>query len=84
MATTIRLPDELLAAIDRRAAELGMSRSQYLRQALERAIEEETRWSPAFLEELAAGADDPGLQEAVDEMRDSITANRTTKRPPDL
>jgi Arc/MetJ-type ribon-helix-helix transcriptional regulator len=84
MATTIRLPDELLAAIDRRAAELGMSRSQYLRQTLERAIDEETRWSPAFLDTLAAGADDPDLQHALDEMRDAMAANRTTKGPPDL
>jgi metal-responsive CopG/Arc/MetJ family transcriptional regulator len=37
---TVRLPDELLLALDKRAKKLKISRSIYIRQALERMNEE--------------------------------------------
>ena len=37
---TVRLPDELLQALDKRAKKLKISRSIYIRQALERMNEE--------------------------------------------
>ncbi len=49
MPTTVHLPTELLGRVDRRASELGLSRNRYTRGALERAVQKDTGWSPAFL-----------------------------------
>jgi metal-responsive CopG/Arc/MetJ family transcriptional regulator len=84
MATTVHLPRGLLDSVDKRAGELGMSRNRYIILALEKAIEEETGWSPPFLEELAAAADDDESRELIDEMMKAITANRTRKDHPEL
>lgn len=84
MATTVHLPPELVERVDRRAQELGMSRNLYIRRALERAVEDETRWSPAFLRMIAEAAEDAEGAEAVDEMRRAIATRRTRKNPPKL
>lgn len=84
MATTVHLPRDLLDAVDKQAGELGMSRNRYIMLALERAIEEETGWSPKFLEELAAAAEDEDGRELIAEMMEAITAHRTRKPHPEL
>ncbi|MGB3564767.1 MAG: ribbon-helix-helix protein, CopG family [Thermoanaerobaculia bacterium] len=84
MATTVHLPRDLLDAVDKQAGELGLSRNRYIILALERAIEKETGWSPDFLEELAAAAEDVGAREMIEEMMKAITTQRTRKPQPEL
>jgi predicted transcriptional regulator len=84
MSTTIHVPSELLSSVDRRAKQLGLSRNRYILRALERAVEEETAWSPELRKELAAASEDPESRRALEELRAAITANRTRKPPPDL
>lgn len=84
MPTTIHVPDALLSAVDRHARELGMSRNRFIVRALERAIEEETSWSPAFLEELEKARKDRDSHETVERMAKEIAARRTRKKPPRL
>jgi len=84
MPTTIHLPPKLLESVDKRAADLGLSRNRYIILALERAIEEQTSWSPRFLEELNSAADDVGGQELIDRMVEDIKSHRTRKTHPDL
>lgn len=80
--TRVRLPDDLAEALDRRAAALGVTRSQLIVQAVEWVLEEHAAWSPRFLE--AIGRPRPELEEAVDEMMDAIRARRSRKRAPAL
>ncbi len=49
------VPDDVLAAIDARAARLGISRSEYLRRALER--ERSTGGSPVGVDQLRRFSD---------------------------
>lgn len=84
MNTTIRLSDELLAAVDRRAKDLRLTRNRYIEQALERSLRSDTTWSPAFVEELRAAGRDPELQRTLAEIRAAINANRTSKGRPAL
>jgi metal-responsive CopG/Arc/MetJ family transcriptional regulator len=80
--TSIRLPEELVDALDRRAAALGLTRTQLIVQAVERALEEHSTWSPAFLK--AIGTPRPELEEAVAEMMEAIHARRSRNEPPRL
>jgi ribbon-helix-helix CopG family protein len=80
--TSVRLPAELLDALDRRAAALGLTRSQLIVQAVEQALEEYSAWSPKFLK--AIGTPRPELEGAVDEMMAAIRARRSRKEAPDL
>lgn len=84
MATTIHLPGKLLQAVDDRAKELGLSRNRYIVRALERALEEETTWSHAFLTMLEDAKDDEQSQHVIDEMMQAISDSRTRKRAPKL
>ncbi len=83
MTTTIHLPPELLRRVDERARGLKVSRNQYIRRALERMVQEETRWSGDFLDALDRAAADEESHDAVDEMMRG-TARRSRKRPPRL
>jgi len=80
--TSIRLPDELLDALDRRAAALGVTRSQLILRAVERALEEHSAWSPEFLK--AIGTPRPELESVADELIEAIRARRSRNRAPDL
>jgi hypothetical protein len=80
--TSVRLPAELLDALDRRAAALGLTRSQLIVQAVEQALEEYSAWSPRFLK--AIGTPHPELTEAVDEMMGAIRARRSRNEAPEL
>ncbi len=84
MATTIHLPPALLEAVDRRAAELQVSRNRYIRLALERAVEQAEGWSPAFLGALEDATRDEASHPLVDEMLTAIETGRTRKGPPIL
>lgn len=80
--TSVRLPADLLDALDRRAAALGLTRSQLIVQAVEQALEEYSTWSPKFLK--AIGTPRPELEEAVNDMMEAIRARRSRKEAPDL
>lgn len=84
MSTTVHLSGELLAAVDRRAKDLRLTRNRYIVKALERSLRSDTEWSPVFVEELRAAGRDPELQRTLAEMRDAIRANRMSKGPPEL
>jgi predicted transcriptional regulator len=80
--TSIRLPDDLIEALDQRAAALGVTRSQLIVEAVEQALEDRSAWSPGFLK--AIGTPRPELEEAVDEMMEAIQDRRSRSEPPDL
>jgi predicted transcriptional regulator len=80
--TSVRLPDELLEALDRRAAARGLTRSQLIVEAVEQALEDCSSWSPRFLK--AIGTPRPELDGAVDEMLAAIQRRRSRKGAPDL
>ena len=84
MSTTIHLPAQLLAAVDRQARNLEMSRNRYIIRALERALATETEWSAALVEELAAARADVDARRALEELRAAVAAGRTRKEPPAL
>ena len=84
MPTTVHLPVELLDNVDRRAGELGVSRNRFIIRALEKAIDEQTAWSPGFLQVLDAAAEDTDSHDTIDEIIEAIAAKRTRKRHPRL
>jgi predicted transcriptional regulator len=84
VTTTVHLPPELIARVDRHARELGISRSRYIRRALEQAVANETAWSRSFSEMLAEAAADTDSHGAVDDLLRSVVTRRTRKKPPRL
>jgi hypothetical protein len=74
MATTIHIPDPLLAKVDRRAKTLKLSRNRFIVAALEKALAEEPPWSPAFLDALRDFTpldDEPDLDALIKDNRRS-------------
>lgn len=85
MPTTVHLPADLLDQVDRRATELGMSRSRFIRDALERAVQNETEWSAPFFEHLRKVAADKEQRRAGEELMQAIRSGRRSRqRPPEL
>jgi predicted transcriptional regulator len=82
MATSIHLPKPLLAAVDRRARSLRISRNQLIVRALEREVRAGTDWSDGFFERLTDI--DPATVRDVDDLLASIRAARASKSPPRL
>jgi hypothetical protein len=80
--TSIRLPDDLVEALDERAAARGVTRSQLIIEAVERALDDRSAWSSRFLK--AIGAPRPDLEEAVDEMMEAIRERRSRSEAPGL
>lgn len=78
----MRLPEELVDALDRRATALGLTRSQLIVQAVEQALEEYSAWSPKFLKAIGTPRHD--LDEALDEMMHAIRARRSRNEAPGL
>ncbi|MFO0873882.1 MAG: ribbon-helix-helix protein, CopG family [Phycisphaerales bacterium] len=80
--TSIRLPEPLLAAVDRRAKSLRLSRTRLIIQALERELPDGSDWSPWFFERL--GEASAAMAPAVDEMLAQIRRGRrsgASRRP---
>lgn len=86
MATTVRLPQDLLESVDDRAKKLDMSRKRYIVRALERALDSETEtgWSSRFIDELTTAQADCEARQVFEEMAQTIAARRTRKAPPRL
>lgn len=82
MPTSIHIPKPLLAAVDRRAKQLGMSRNRLIVRALERDIAAESEWTPGFFDTFTPLS--PGDARALDETLAAARANRKSKAPPNL
>jgi len=80
MATTVHIPPPLLEKVDERASALRLSRNRFIISALEKAIAEQTEWSPAFLEALSK----MDYLEGEDELMAVIRQSRRSKAPPKL
>ena len=72
----------MIEALDRRAEFLGLSRSQLIIRAVEKAIADRSEWSPKFLDAIAAPLDT--LDVVVDELMDAISSHRSRSEAPDL
>lgn len=79
MPTSVHLPKPLLAAVDRRARSLRISRNRLIIKALERELTEGSDWSPGFFDALAEV--DPATVESIDEMLASVVSRRRSKEP---
>jgi hypothetical protein len=84
MRTTAHLPADLLALVDRRARELGISRNRYVVRGVERALATETEWSATFVAELAEAGDDLDGRRELENLRAAVAAARTRKGSPGL
>ena len=82
MPTTVHIPRFLLAAVDRHARSLRISRNRLIVDALERQLAAASEWSPRLLDELRAA--DADTVEAVDDLIATVTAARRSKVPPRL
>jgi hypothetical protein len=82
MPTTVHIPAALLNAVDRRAKTLGVSRNRLIIQALERAVKEQSRWAPEFLDRLWHV--DPETVAAVDDLMVAVRRARRATRLHDL
>ena len=80
--TSIRLPEDLVEALDERAAALGVTRSQLIIAAVEQALEDRSSWSPGFLK--AIGAPRPELEDVVGEMMEAIRERRSRSEAREL
>ena len=82
MPTSVHIPAALLREVDRRARRAGISRNRFIVQAVERALERETSWSPGFFERLA----DVTAEEAaaVDDLVRQMGKRASRKGPPRL
>jgi len=82
MATTVHLPKPLLAAADRRARALRISRNRLIVQALRRELSGAADWSPAFLERLSGVDED--TKQGVDDLLKVVASARRSKAAPRL
>jgi predicted transcriptional regulator len=82
MATSVHIPRPLLAALDRRAKTLKVSRNRVIVEALERELTRGSQWSPGFFAELEAPQS--GVAAAADEMLTAIRKHRVSKKPVSL
>jgi predicted transcriptional regulator len=79
MATTVHIPEKLLAALDQRAKALGVSRNRLIVRALQDAVSARTGWAPEFLDRLRDTG--PDLSATADEMLDAISKSRRSRAP---
>jgi metal-responsive CopG/Arc/MetJ family transcriptional regulator len=82
MPTSVHIPREVLAAVDRRARSLRVSRNRFILDALRRELARETEWSPGFFESLQGI--DPKDSRALEKSLAAVKASRSSKRPPKL
>jgi hypothetical protein len=80
--TSIPLPEALIGALDRKAAAQGLTAGQVIIQAVERALTDQSAWSPGFIE--AIGSRRPELEEAVDTVMSAIRERRSRNDAPAL
>jgi hypothetical protein len=76
MATSVHIPKPLLAAVDRKAEALRISRNRLIIKALEAEVEERG-WSPGFFDKLREL--EPSAADALRETMDIVRASRRSK-----
>jgi hypothetical protein len=76
MPTSVHIPKPLLAAVDRKAKALRISRNRLIIKALEAEVEERG-WSPGFFDKLRDL--DPSTAKAFRETMDVVRAARRSK-----
>ncbi len=82
MGTSVHIPKPLLAAVDRKAKTLQLSRNKLIIRALEREVKQGSDWSPDFFGRLMQV--DVDVAAGADEALAIITASRRSKKPPKL
>lgn len=82
MPTSIHLPPVLLAAVDRKARALRVSRNRFIVGALQRELSTTAPWSPGFFERLLDVG--PETAATVDAMLAEVTNARRSKRAVEL
>lgn len=82
MPISIHLPEEVLRKVDRRAHGLGLSRSGYIAQALQRDLENGGGWSPGFFAQLRDIS--PQDAQAAAALQRVTSRRRSRKGPPRL
>lgn len=80
MPTTVHIPAPLLAAAERRARALKISRNRLIIRALERELGEADTWSEDFLEALRTTDDE--TVKTVNSLLADIKKRRLSKRRP--
>jgi hypothetical protein len=80
--TTIHIPEPLLAAVDRRARALRISRNRLIVRALEREVDGAASWSPGFLDALRLVR--PETAAAVDDLIDAVRKRRASRPAPPM
>ena len=81
MPTTVHVPKPLLAAVDRKARALNISRNRLVVRALQREVDERG-WSPGFFDRLTT-LEEKEKTEFRKSMR-VVRSRRRSKRPPAL
>jgi metal-responsive CopG/Arc/MetJ family transcriptional regulator len=82
MGTSVHIPKPLLAAVDRKAKTLQLSRNKLIIRALEREVKQGSDWSPDFFGRLMQADND--VAAAADEALAIVRASRRSKKPPKL
>ncbi len=78
MPTSIHIPRELLAAVERRAKELKVSRNRFIVSVLENEFRRRTDWSESFQKRLGGLAADG---DAFAAELEAVVQTRRSKRP---
>jgi len=81
MPTTVHVPKPLLAAVDRKARALRVSRNGLIVRALQREVDERG-WTPGFFERLRGLDGRTGA--LLGRSMTAVRAARRAKRPPRL
>jgi hypothetical protein len=76
----VHIPERLLAAVDRRARALRISRNRLIVRALERELDLTASWSPGFLDAVRQVPSDTAA--AVDDLFAAIRRRRSSRQTP--
>jgi hypothetical protein len=82
MATSIRLPRDLLERVDARAKALGVSRNRLLVDVVEASLSSHATWPPEFLALLEAPLDAKSAATLDDTLRATRRLRRNRRKPP--
>ena len=81
MTTTVHIPPEILGKVDARAKALNLSRNRFIVETLEKALSDNSTWSPEFLEFLHSTTP---IDSGGEFLKVIISNRRSKKDPPDL
>lgn len=70
--TSVHLPPDVVAELDRLAEERGVSRNRLIVEACRRAVEERVAWPDGFSDHSHLSDDDVELLQSTGELTDAI------------